>query len=310
MKKQSIVIIGVLLISLFLSCTQADKTDVAAQIAEIERIYQDSLNALRQKLSDANDKIEILSYPADQRLASIDELFKSGDYVGVRKEAAELKRVFPNAKENDSSNEYLKKIEAIEAAKKAEEERIKSLGFKAIAEQATVKINYNTVTFSNFTIGKNYIHDSYGDRYFYNDADRGHKYISVLMSVKSDDHNPEIPQLAVYIIRGDKMQLEGTFRTEFNRWEDYSTYLGNYHDSHNDFAKVNTVKFKLGLEVSDEVLKEPYAIVLMKKNVLTRENERFRNPPVYYSGDADYPYTLSVSDFTNKYIIVKRYNLK
>ena len=155
MKKQSIVIIGVLLISLFLSCTQADKTDVAAQIAEIERIYQDSLNALRQKLSDANDKIEILSYPADQRLASIDELFKSGDYVGVRKEAAELKRVFPNAKENDSSNEYLKKIEAIEAAKKAEEERIKSLGFKAIAEQATVKINYNTVTFSNFTIGKN-----------------------------------------------------------------------------------------------------------------------------------------------------------
>ena len=106
------------------------------------------------------------------------------------------------------------------------------------------------------------------------------------------------------------MSLEGTFRTEFNRWEDYATYLGNYHDSHNDFAKVNSVKFKLGLQVSDEKLNKPYAIVLMKENVLARHYERFDNPPVSYVGSADYPSTLSLSDFGSKYVIVKRYNLK
>ena len=166
------------------------------------------------------------------------------------------------------------------------------------------------VTFSNISIGKNYIHDSYEDRYFYNDADRGCKYISVLMTVKSDDHDPDIPQLAVYTINGDKMNFEGSFRTEFNRWEDYSTYLGNYHDSHNDFAKVNTVRFKLGLQVSDEKLAKPYAIVLMKKNVLTRLYEQFRNPPVYYSGNADYPSILSLENFKSNYVLIKRFNLK
>lgn len=303
---------GVFLIVVFLltlvSCTK--QTDNSGQIAEIEKKYQDSLSAVRSELKEAKLKIELLSYPADQRMQNVKNLLDAGELDKAQTEIEQLKSIFPNSPEASSSNALLTKIEELKEAKKKEEERIKALGFKAISEQTTVKIDYNTVTFSNFSIGKNYIHDSYDDRYFYNDADRGCKYISVLMSVKSESHDPNIPQLAVYTIHGDKMNFEGSFRTEFNRWEDYATYLGNYHDSHNDFAKVNIVKFKLGIEMSDEKLAKPYAIVLMKKNVLIRQNERFRNPPVYYSGDANYPSTLSISDFTDRFVIVKRYNLK
>ena len=301
----SVGILGIIYVS---SCDPKAKIDT--RLAEIEKKYQDSLSIVRNELKEAKAEIELLSYPADQRLQKAQSLLEAGELDKAADEIEQLKRVFPNSAEASSSSAILAKLSEIKEAKRKEEERIKALGFKAIAEQTTIKIGYNTVTFSNITIGKNYIHDSYDDRYFYNDADRGSKYISVLMSVKSEDHDPNIPQLAVYSIIGDKMHLAGCFRTEFNRWEDYGTYLGNYHDSHNDFAKVNTVKFKLGLQVSDEKLSKPYAIVLMKKNALTRGYEQFRNPPVYYSGSADYPSTLSVGDFENKYTIIKRYNLK
>lgn len=100
MKKTSIVFIVLATTTgLLSSCTQANKTDVTAKIAEVEKKYQDTIKILRHQLSEANEKIEILSYPADQRLAHIGELFNSGDYDGVKKETTELKRVFPNAKE-------------------------------------------------------------------------------------------------------------------------------------------------------------------------------------------------------------------
>ena len=303
-----VVFVVVFLLLMMASCK--NQTGNSAQIAEIEKKYQDSLSAVRNELKEAKSKIELLSYPADQRILKAKNLLEAGELDLAKAEINQLKAIFPNSPESSSSNALLTKIEELKEAKRKEEERIKALGFKAISEQTMVKIDYNTITFSNISIGKNYIHDSYDDRYFYNDADRGCKFISILMSIKSEDHDPNIPQLAVYTIHGDKMNYEGSFRTEFNRWEDYGTYLGNYHDSHNDFAKVNTVKFKLGLQVSDEKLNKPYAIVLMRKNVLSRGYERFRNPPVYYSGDANYPSTLSISDFSKKYVIVKRYNLK
>lgn len=297
-------------LSMILACSCNSKSETEARISEIEMKYQDSLSVLRKELKEAKSQIELLSYPAEQRMLKAKELLNAGELDKAKNEVEQLKKIFPKSAEASSSSALLEKIDEIKEAKRKEEERIKALGFKAIPEQTTVKIGYNTVTFSNISIGKNFIHDSYDDRYFYNDADRGCKYISVLMSVKSENHDPDIPQLAVYTIHGDKMKLEDSFRTEFNRWEDYATYLGNYHDSHNDFAKVNTVKFKLGVQISDEKLSKPYAIVLMKKNVLSRGYERFRNPPVYYSGSAGYPSTLSVSDFANKYTMVKRYNLK
>jgi len=308
--KKGFICIALIALASFSLHSCSNKKETEERIANLEKMYQDSLALVRNELNEAKKTIDLLKYPADQRLNKAKELVEAGELNKASDEIKKLKEVFPNSQEASSASDLLTRIAELKEAKRKEEERIKALGFKAIAEQATVKIDYNTVTFSNISIGKNYIHDSYDDRYFYNDADRGCKYISVLMSVKSESHDPNIPQLAVYTIHGDKMQLEDCFRTEFNRWEDYSTYLGNYHDSQNDFAKVNTVKFKLGLQMSDEKLAKPYAIVLMKKNTLIRGYERFRNPPVYYYGSADYPSTLSVNDFSNKYAIVKRYNLK
>ncbi len=297
------VTLALLAVTMFLSCTDSK------QRVEIEKKYQDSIASLRIELQHAQQQIELLKYPANQRYSHILSLFETKEYEKVRAEIAELKRVFPQAKENDDCKEILNKVKSAEAAKKAEEERVKALGFKAINEHSTIKIGYNTVTLSHINVSNQFTFDAYDDRWFYRDADRGSKYVTMQMSVTSSDHNPNLPQFAIYVISGDKMKFIGTFDTKFARWRDYGAYLGNYHDSSNDFSKVSTVKFKLGMQVSNEQLAKPYAIVLMKKNVLSYHYERFDNPPISYIGTADYPASLSLKDFSSNYVLIKRYNL-
>ena len=108
------------------------------------------------------------------------------------------------------------------------------------------------------------------------------------------------------------MTLEGTFMTKFARWSDYGSYLGNYHDNINDFAKTSSVRFKLGCEVSEDVVRKPYALVLKKENTLTRNTEKFENPPVSYIGHVDYPSTMKPNFFTvdgSVFVVVKIANL-
>lgn len=309
MKKNTLTAPILLLAVQALVCACNSDSETLARIAEVEKRYQDSIAVLKDALKEKQEQIDLLSYPADQRLQKAKELIDAGELDKASEEISQLKKLFPNSQEASSSSELVTKIGEIKEAKRKEEERIKALGFKAVSEQTTITIGYNTVTLSGITISKNFTHDSYGDRYFYNDADRGNKYVSMTMSVKSESSDPNLPQLAIYTIVGDRMELEGRFYTRFARWEDYGTYLGNYHDSQNDFAKVSTVKFKLGLQMTDEKLSKPYAIVLKKQNALVRRYERFDNPPVSYEGSADYPSTLSVEDFKKDYVIIKRYNL-
>ena len=290
------------------SCTQ--QKDNSANINEIQKQYQDSIALLKTQLEQANAQIEILKYPADQRLNRAKALIESGEFDDALSEIFNLKSVFPNSAEASASEKLITRIYEIKEAKRKEEERIKAMGYKAIPENTTIKIDYNTISLSNISIGNRFTFDAYDDRWFYREADRGCKYISMLMSVTSTNHDPNLPQLAVYSIDGDEMNLIGKFDTQFARWKDYGTYLGNYHDSSNDFAKVSTVKFKLGLQVDNETLSKPYAIVLMKKNVLKSHYDRFENPPKSYTGSANYPYTLSIDSFKNDYVLIKRYNLK
>lgn len=293
---------------LYSSCTS--KSEMEAKIVEVENKYKDSLSILRNELKDAKEKILLLSYPADQRIQKAKSLIESGDLQKAIVEIEQLKRLFPNSPEASASSTLLTKIEQLKEAQRKEEERIKALGFKAIQEQPTVKVDYNTVTYSSISIGNTFVFDAYDDRWFYRDADRGNKYVTMQMSVTSTNHNPQLPELALYVISGDKMIFEGTFDTEFARWRDYGAYLGNYHDSSNDFSKVSTVKFKLGLQVGVEKLSKPYAIVLKKRNSLSYHYDRFKNPPISYIGSSDYPSTLTVDDFKTGFALIKRYNLK
>lgn len=272
-----------------------------------KQIVQDSIH-----ISNLRDTITMLSLPANQRLTLINEQVSNGKYSQAQRSIDELNRLFPNSKESQQTSAILQRIDYLIAKQKAEEERVKALGFKALKPQSSATIDYNKVSFSNITTSSNFVFDSYGDSWRYRTADRGNVYITAVMSVTSSSKNPDLPTLAIYSINGDQMNLEGTMDVRFARWQDYGHYLGNYPDYSNDFAKTSTIRFKLGKEVSSDVIKKPYAIVLKKYNGLSRKNDKYADPPVSYSGYIDYPYALSINDFTinnSQYIITKISNL-
>jgi hypothetical protein len=267
MKKQSIVfIVLAITTNLLLSCTQANKTDVTAKIAEVESKYQDTIKILRHQLSEANEKIGILSYPADQRLAHIGELFNSGDYDGVKKETAELKRVFPNAKENDGCNEYLKKIEAIEAAKKAEEDRIKALGYKAFKDNPTVKFGNVTYSFSGFTYGRTFTFEYVLDvnEYSYEVADKNCTYILASLSISTKENHASPPRVYACEIVDGKLKEIDDFRIEYATYNTYGASIGNYSETSHDFSKVSSVKYKMAAQIPQSYTSKPIVIIARK----------------------------------------------
>ncbi len=295
---------------LWTSCSQSVPGDYDQMVAERDSLVK--VIKVQQKLiSRLQDSVRIYSYPADQRMNNINKLVKDNQFSSARKEIQDLRLAFPSSKEAEQCDALVNRIDQAEAKIKAEQDRIKALGFKAIKQKSTVEIGYNTITFANLNISGRFIFDYYGSRYFYRESDRGYKYVTANMKIKSTSTDPLLPQCAIYSISGDKMELERKFDTEFARWEDYGTYLGNYHDFKNDFAKTSTVNFKIGAEVREEVTKSAFAIVLMNMNGLTRETRDYPNPPVLYTGSMDYPSTLTLEDFTNgSYSIIKIYNLK
>ena len=106
--------------------------------------------------------------------------------------------------------------------------------------------------------------------------------------------------------------FEAKLDTEFARWDDYGSYLGNYADYNNDFSKVNTVKFKIGAQVSNEVVKKPFVLVMKKENVLKRTYDKYSNPEISYTGAATFEYTLSIDAFKDDggYVAIKRFNFE
>lgn len=270
----------------------------------------DSIAILQQQIAELQLKVEQLSFPADQRLAEIKNLVNNNEYDVALERISELKKLFPNSDEAQSALELVEIIEQKKAEIIAEQKRIKALGFKAIKQTQTLLIDYNKITLSNISIGRTFVFDAHGDEWYYREADRGNKYVTMAMAITSESKNPNIPQFAIYKINGDKLEFEGTFTTRYARWSDYGSYLGNYHDSRNDFSKVSTVQFKLGCEVSETTTKGSFAIVVMNKNILVEQYERFNNPPQYWAGSAHYPKILSLESFEKEYTLIKVYNLK
>lgn len=298
------------LLIILLGC-RADQTELNSLRKERDELAA-KVNADAAVIQALRDSVTMLSFPADQRLTKINSLVSSGEYTAAKQEISRLTTLFPESKEAKSAPALLERIDKLIAQKRAEEERIKALGFKALKASTAFKIDYNKIELTSISVGNTFTFDSYGDRYFYRSADRGNKYITAAMKITSDSKDPKLPQLAVYKISGDSMTWEGNFTTEFARWDDYGSYLGNDHDFGNDFAKTSSVRFKIGKEVSEEIVKGPYALIMKKENALNRNYERFDNPPISYIGSVDYPYTLRLEDFTkegSQFIVVKIANL-
>ncbi|MDH6355967.1 hypothetical protein M2132_002318 [Dysgonomonas sp. PH5-45] len=293
----------ILLIQFIVMCligcsSNPNNTDLVNKVSKLEEENQQ-----------LKETIKLLEYPASNRLISINKLISENKFNEANTEINELQKLFPKSIESGEANNLKQIILDKQAKAKEEEDRIKALGFKALKEEPNIQVGYNKISVGAFSTATTFTYDAYDSRYFYNTADRGNKYVSARITITSTSKDPLLPVFYAYSISGDKLVLIDSFNLRFARWEDYGSYLGNYHDNGNDFAKTSTIPFKIGIEVSEELLQNPVVILVKNENCLKRKYNRFDDPSVSYSSDNCSSHkTLSIEDLKEKYFVVKILN--
>ena len=265
--------------------------------------YQQQIRELTAERDRLKAEVQELSRSPSAILADLTSALASKDASKAEKAQAELEKRFPKTAEAADGKKQIATYRDGLAKAAAEEHRLAALGFKALPASLAIKGPAVTAKFGDLSFAARFVMDRYDDTYHYRDADRDTKYAVMSMSVTAGKgvSNPDLPGAALYWADGATLKKLGDFSVEFTRWESYATYLGNYSDSRNDFAKVQTIPFALGVQITDEeVKKRPLYVVATKEGCIGRRYERFRNPPDYYLGVCTpLKSTLTVKDFTD-----------
>ncbi|MDR3272529.1 MAG: hypothetical protein LBT29_03480 [Flavobacteriaceae bacterium] len=275
-------------------------------------VKQSDYDKLQKELADCKKTIEELQNTPQIRLSKGQQYLANNDYENAKLELNALIEQFSGTDEAKKAQSLFADVEKQEKEKREAEERKKTLGFKALTENLSIKIGDITVKFNSVNTGLQWVFDNYGSEWRYRSAERGELYVLAKIAISSDIKDPKLPPISVYKIKNGSLSLIGTMGYEFSRWKDFGTYLGNNADFGNDFAHTQTISFSLGLSVSKEDFDNNAVFVVVKKNnCFYRNYDRYNNPPVSYrasSVDCDVKSTLTVDDFDNDYVVVKIFN--
>lgn len=218
-------------------------------------------------------------------------MVSENDLKSAKDKISELKNIFPNSKEAKLCSDIETLIQQKEEQKRAEEERIKALGFKIFKDNTTAKVGNVTLVTSGFNFGRTYTFDSCLDidQYFYSTADKDNTYLLISLSMSTKEKHASVPSLGLYKIINGELSKIGSVRNEYASWTSYGAKLGNYSEDSHDFSKVNTVKYKLACEISQEESKLPL-ILLAKQDATSVEDK------------------LTIDDVNREYVVIKIIN--
>lgn len=177
------------------------------------------------------------------------------------------------------------------AARLASLTTLKETKPKKTVESGEVKVKVTATK-----TGKTWKFDRSGYKYMVREADKDSSYHWLDLAISTKAKDPKLP--GFFACRFSKEgEFEGCdqLRLEFYRWDDYSTYLGNYKDSGNDFAKKETVKFTAGYSATQEQLEQP-AIVVLTPSCHVRDYKRFRGPDEFYTSTCTAPTLAEIGD--------------
>jgi hypothetical protein len=84
------------------------------------------------------------------------------------------------------------------------------------------------------------------------------------MSMTTKESYASTPNIAVYKIVDGGLKRIASFSEEYASWATYGAYIGNYSETSHDFSKVNTVKWKIAAQISNDESKMPLVILTNK----------------------------------------------
>ena len=289
---------------------------------EVFDSLQQKYNTIEKENAQLKAQVEELQNTPTNILALGRELLSAGKTNDAKETLNKLIKKFPSSAEATEASKIVSDLEKKEkevrekaekeAREKAEKEaQKKALGFKILKESTSVSYGDLTVKFTSVSSGKVWSHDAYDDSYFYNDAERDELFVMARLSITSKDKYPSLPPIGVYKYENGRLKQIDVMRYRFARWSDYGSYLGNYHDSRNDFSHTSTVPFSNAAKV-DKSTFDNYAIfvVMKKEGCFERKYDKFSTPEIRYeaSSGCSMDYYLTVDDFDYKYQLIKIFN--
>ncbi|MDR2773433.1 MAG: hypothetical protein LBC19_01600 [Tannerella sp.] len=268
---------------------------VLAGCNNVENSNRSSLRAecdsLKIKIESLRDSISILRFSPSDRLYQINTLISEDRFDEARKQIIELKELFPLSNEAIKSDDLNNVITKKEEQNRAENARIKALGYKVFHDNTTANIGDVSFVMSGFTFGKKYTFDYCSDvgEYSYMTADKDNVYLLASLSLSTKEKYASVPNFNLYIIEDGNLKKISYVTDEYASWSSYGAKIGNYDDDSHDFSKVNTVKYKIAAEISIEQSKQPLLLLVKKEGNEVGES-------------------LSIEDIKNDYIVVKILN--
>ncbi|VVO17129.1 hypothetical protein [Pseudomonas fluorescens] len=276
------------------------------------------IEQLRSQLSLANNRVKELESENLQLkqsphllLVNVREAIAHKNESDVSAAVDALRNKYPDSPESALATKLLNNLVSERETKEKELARLAASGFKGIPVKNTFIGTSTSVNLLSAKLGGRWQYNDHGDEYEYRNAERGAQYVTAQVTYSSKEKDPSLMAMAVYAPRDGKLKRLGEMGFEFVKWESYATFLGNYHDSGNDFAHSEKIRFSMGVQVQNEEVVKPLYIIAARKECANRREDRFGNPPVKYvtySCQA-LPSELNLNDFSSgEYGVVKRFD--
>ena len=259
---------------------------------------------LSADLTEAKAKIRELKRPPETIAQEARLAIEREDLVSARSLTSEaVKRGLPKeqARRLDESiqaaiRDQKKREEQAEAERKADERRRAreiAAGWKIFKSRRRMTLGDLTIQVKSSKRARNWIVDRYSGRYHYKEAIKGQEHLIIDVTLTTKDSAPDLPGISIYRRVGDQLVHQSRMGLEFYRWSDYGSYLGNYHDSRNDFAHRNSIPFTYGAQVPKDGARY-YALVT--GGCMALRHKRFKNPPYWYEDRCQPPSTISIEE--------------
>lgn len=278
--------------------------------SEVQQLHS-RLVASESRIKALESENAVLKESPHVLLAAVREFVDKKQETEARSAVDAMARRYPDAIETATARKLFSAMVSEREAKEKEAARLVALGFKGLPVKAAFTGESSSVNLSSAKIGGVWKFNDHDDEYEYRNPERGAQYVTAQVTYSSSQKDPDLLAMAVYSARDGRLKRLGTMKFELVKWESYATFLGNYHDSGNDFAHSEKVRFSMGLQIQNEELVKPVYIVASRKGCASRIADRFGNPPVKYSISScnTLPSELTLGDFEgNEYGILKRFD--
>nr|WP_320119514.1 hypothetical protein [uncultured Marinifilum sp.] len=288
------IILMTTMLVLMVSCVSKNReNELIQKVTSLEKVILEKskivekLNAENQKLTALNEK---LKYSASDRIYNIRKFINDDELDKASNGIKELVQLFPNSKEAKLSSKEATIIEKKKKEKKAEAARVKALGFKVFTNHTSAKLEKVNFTFTKFSFGREFGfgHCSDVGEYSYETADKDNIYLLGDVKISSKEKYVTFPSFYLYKLEEGVLKHISYVNNEYASWSSYGAKIGNYSDDSHDFSKVNSVNYKIAVEIGKEESKE-VLFLLAKIN-------------------GDRQSTLTVNDVMENYIVVRIFN--